>query len=100
MILNYFKIAIRNVVSNKVYSGLNIGGLALGIASSMLIFLWVQDELSIGTQYKNASSLYRIMEREFTDGKIVADEDTPGLLADELKHEFPEIKYAAALSSP
>jgi putative ABC transport system permease protein len=100
MILNYFKIAIRNVVSNKIYSGLNIGGLALGIASSMLIFLWVQDELNIGTQYKNASSLYRIMEREFTDGKIVADEDTPGLLADELKREFPEIKYAAALSSP
>jgi putative ABC transport system permease protein len=100
MILNYIKIAIRNVVSNKIYSGLNIGGLALGIASSMLIFLWVQDELNIGTQYKNASSLYRIMEREFTDGKIVADEDTPGLLADELKREFPEIKYAAALSSP
>lgn len=99
MISNYFKIAWRNLVRSKSFSAINISGLALGMAAAILIFLWIEDEKSIGTHYKNTSDLYRIMEREFTDGKIVADEDTPGLLADELKRQFPEIIYAAGLSS-
>jgi hypothetical protein len=41
------------------------------MASALLIFLWIQDELSIGTQYDNAPNLYRIMEHEFTDDFLV-----------------------------
>ncbi len=73
-------------------------GLALGMASSLLILLWVQDERSIGKQYAHANSLYRIMENEIADGRIVTDEDTPGLLAPELKRVFPEVLYAAGFS--
>ncbi|WP_460995991.1 ABC transporter permease [Spirosoma harenae] len=99
MLLNYLKIAYRNLIRNKTFSIINILGLALGMASSLLILLWVQDELSIGKQYINANSLYRIMENEIADGRIVTDEDTPGILADELKRQFPEVVYAAGLSS-
>lgn len=98
MLKNYFKVARRNLIRNKAFSAINILGLALGMASALFIFLWIQDELSIGTQYDNAPHLYRVMEREFTDGKVVADDDTPGLLADEFKKQFPEVVYAAGFS--
>jgi putative ABC transport system permease protein len=100
MIRNYFKIAWRNLIRNKAFSVINISGLTLGMASSLLIFLWIQDELSIGTQYENSADLYRIMENEIADGRIVTDEDTPGILADELKKQFPEVVYAAGFSNP
>ncbi|MCF0060225.1 ABC transporter permease [Dyadobacter chenwenxiniae] len=98
MIQNYFKIARRNLTRNKAFSVINILGLALGMASALLIFIWIQDELSIGKQYDNAPNLYRVMEREFSDGKVVADDNTPGLLADELKKQFPEVIHAAGFS--
>ena len=100
MYTNVIKIAWRNMVRNKAFSAINVMGLALGMAASLFIFLWVQDELSIGKQYKNSPFLYRIMEREFSSGKVVADEDTPGLLAEELKKQFPEVQYAAGISWP
>jgi ABC-type antimicrobial peptide transport system permease subunit len=98
MIYSYSKIAIRNVIRNPIFSLINILGLALGIACSLLIFLWIGDEVSIGRHADKGAHLYRIMEREFTDGKVVADEDTPGLLADELKKQFPEVLLAAGFS--
>ncbi|GAB4051134.1 ABC transporter permease [Spirosoma litoris] len=99
MLRSYFTIAYRNLIRNRTFSAINIVGLALGMASSLLIFLWIQDELSIGTQYANGSHLYRIMENEIADGRIVTDEDTPGILSDELKRQFPEIVHAAGFSS-
>ncbi len=100
MLTNYLKIAVRNLVRNKTFSLINILGLALGMTSSLLILLWIQDELSVGTQYPNAPYLYRVMEHEIADGRIVTDEDTPGILADELKRVFPEVVYAAGFSGP
>jgi len=98
MLRNYLKIALRNLWRSSAFSGINVLGLALGMASSLFIFLWIKDELSIGRQYDNSSNIYRVMEREFTDGKVVADDDTPGILADELKRQFPEVTYAAGFS--
>jgi putative ABC transport system permease protein len=97
MLSNYLKIAWRNLIRNKIFSAINIVGLALGMASSLLILLWIQDELSVGTRYPNAPHLYRVMENEIADGRIVTDEDTPGILADELKKQFPEVVYAAGM---
>ncbi|GAB3542347.1 ABC transporter permease [Spirosoma fluminis] len=99
MFRNYVKIALRNLIRNQTFSAINILGLALGMASSLLISLWIQDELSIGTQYANAPYLYRVMEHEIADGRIVTDEDTPGIIADELKRHLPEVVYAAGFSS-
>ncbi|WP_315822614.1 ABC transporter permease [Paraflavitalea speifideaquila] len=85
MVKSICTIAWRSMIRNKTFSAINILGLALGMAASLFIFLWVKDELSIGRQYKNSSTLFRIMEREYSSGKVVADGDTPGILAGELK---------------
>ncbi len=95
MLRNYFKIAWRNLVRSKTFTTINVLGLALGMAASMLILLWVQDEWRVGKEYSNADRLFRIMENEIADGRIVTDEDTPGILADELKRVLPEVEYAA-----
>ncbi len=98
MVLNYLKIAYRNIIRNKAFSVINILGLAVGIASSLLLLLWVQDEWQKGKHYEQMDGLYRVMENEIADGRIVTDDDTPGLLAKELKVQMPEVAYAASVS--
>ncbi|WP_420150831.1 ABC transporter permease [Spirosoma sp.] len=98
MLRNYFKIAWRNIAHNKSFSTINILGLALGMACSLLIGLWIQDEFRVDAYHANGPQLYNVMERQFYDGKVDAGSGTPALLADELKKEFPEIVYAANLS--
>ncbi|WP_337044678.1 FtsX-like permease family protein [Emticicia sp. 17c] len=63
MILNYFKIAFRNLSNNKVYSFINIGGLAVGMSVAMLIGLWVYDELSYNTYHKNYDSIAQVKNK-------------------------------------
>ena len=95
MIKNYLKIAWKNLVRNKVFSTINILGLALGLACSLLIILWIQDERSIDGFHKNGKQLYQVYERNYYDGKVDANYPTQGLLAEELKKVIPEVKYAA-----
>ena len=97
MFRNYFKTAWRNLVKNKVHSFINIVGLSIGIACSLLILLWVQNELSIDAFHKNGERLYKVYEREYYTNNVVGDYDTPGLLADELKKVIPEVEDAIML---
>ncbi|HVY73348.1 MAG TPA: ABC transporter permease [Puia sp.] len=60
MLRNYLKTALRNLSRNKVYSFINIAGLSLGLACSMLILLYVKDELSYDHFHKNAAQIYRV----------------------------------------
>jgi len=60
MFRNYFKIALRNVQRNKIYSFINIAGLSLGLAAAMLIILYVKDEVSYDHFQKNIGNIYRI----------------------------------------
>ena len=60
MFKTYFKLAYRNILKDKAYSVLNISGLAIGLASSILVLLWVQNELSYDKFHKNAGQIYRI----------------------------------------
>jgi putative ABC transport system permease protein len=60
MIKNYFKTAWRNFKHNKLYSAINVTGLAIGLAVGILILLWVQDELSYDSFHRNASVIYKI----------------------------------------
>ena len=95
MFKNYLKIAWRNIVRNKAFSFINIFGLGLGMACSLLIFLWVQDERNVDAFHANRANIYSIYERVFSEGKVEAGRATPGLLATELKRAIPEIKYAS-----
>ncbi|UCH20421.1 MAG: ABC transporter permease [Deltaproteobacteria bacterium] len=62
MLANYLKIAVRNILRHKVYSVINIAGLSVGMACTILILLWVQYELSFDRFHKNADRIYRLTE--------------------------------------
>jgi putative ABC transport system permease protein len=92
MIRNYFKIALRNIKRHSAYSILNISGMAIGMACSILILLWVQDEWSFDRYFKNADNLYRVIENQnLTSGGSSLIVPVPGALAQALKEEYPEI---------
>mgnify|MGYP001095319716 FL=1 len=97
MLKNYFKTAWRNLLRNKAFSIINISGLALGLTSSLLIMLWIQDEKAVDGFHKNSRQLYQVYERWYRDGRVDAGYSTQGLLAGELKRVIPEIQYAAGL---
>ena len=65
MFKNYFKIALRNLARNKVYSFINIAGLSLGLASAMLIILYVKDEVSYDRFFKGVNQIYRVTSQGF-----------------------------------
>ncbi len=70
MLKNYFLVTIRNLLKNRVYSFINITGLSIGIACSILILLWVFDELSFDKFHSKANRLYQVWINAEFDGKI------------------------------
>jgi len=96
MFNNYLKIAFRNLIKYKIYSFINIAGLAIGIACAVLIMLWVQYEMSYDKFHENADRLYRVV---FTnDQKEFHGFWQPGPLAKYLEDNFPEIEQATSYS--
>ena len=87
MIRNYFKIAFRNIIRNKVFASINILGLAVGMACFILITLWIQDELSYDKFHANKDNLYMLTIIHPND---VVDRNVPYALAPRLADEFPE----------
>jgi putative ABC transport system permease protein len=65
MIKSYFKLALRNLARNKIYSFINIAGLSLGLASAMLIILYVKDEISYDRFHKGVNRIYRVTSQNF-----------------------------------
>jgi putative ABC transport system permease protein len=92
MIKNYLKTALRNIKRYSTYSILNISGMAIGMASAILILLWVQDELRFDRHFKNANELFRIIVNENSSGgEVSLMAPTPGILPRTLKEQYPEI---------
>lgn len=100
MFKNYFKTAWRNLKKNKTYSILNIVGLAVGIVSAALIFLWVEDELNYNHNFSKRNYLYHVMQNEKSDAGINTNGSTPGPLAASLKADIPGIVNSGRLSWP
>src|SRR6201996_5193779 len=96
MIKNYLKVAWRNLVRNKAHTFINMAGLSVGLACSLLILLWVQNELNMDAFHKNGKSLYQVYEQQHFDNKITGQYYTPGVLAAELKRVVPEVQYAVS----
>ncbi len=94
MFRNYFKIAARNLVRNKGYSFINIFGLAIGMACTILILLWVQHELSYDRFHENADRIYRINKQYQMGNEVDANSSTPYPLANTAKESFAEITEA------
>ena len=98
MLKNYLKIALRNFWKSKSFSFINVFGLALGMACSLLIMLWVQDEKAMDGFFKNSDRIYSVYERQYYDNKIEAFHGTPGVLPDEIKKVIPDIQYASGMA--
>lgn len=77
MFKNYFKIAFRNLIKNKVYSFINISGLAIGMAATILIGLWIADELNFNNHYKNKDSIAQIYQSQTSNGNISTGPSIP-----------------------
>ena len=97
MIKNYFKIAWRNLLQNKTFSLINILGLALGMTCSLLIMLWLKDEMNRDKFHQNGKRLYRVMENQFYSGDISTYPSTPGILAENIVKDVPEIEMASQM---
>jgi predicted permease len=97
MFWNQLKLAWRNLIRNRFFTLLNIVGLGLGMACSLLIGLWVKDERSMDAYNTDRDRLYVCYGRGYGDGQIIGDYELPGVLADELKRELPDVEYAATV---
>lgn len=94
MFRNYFKIALRNLLKNRGYSFINIGGLALGLASSILILLWVADEYTYNKFHTNYNSLYRLYQsQEWNMGHIGTGQSMPYPMKEAAPAASSQIKY-------
>src|SRR5690554_3801938 len=92
MIKNYFKTAFRTIVKDKLYAGINIIGLTIGLASCMLVFTVVIDEYSYDKFWSKSKDLYRVYEqREMTTGASQRFPRTQKGLGTALKENFPEM---------
>ncbi len=98
MIRNYFRVAIRNITRHKVFTFLNIAGLAIGISASLLILLWVQDELSYDKFNKKAGNIYRVEEDQFYSGERYHVTVTPQPSGPVWKEKIPEIVEQARIN--
>ncbi len=96
MLRNYLTTALRNFLRHPIYSAINVSGLVLGLACSIFIFLWEIDELSYDHYHPDNDRVFKAMIHEyFSDGRISTDQSTPGVLAEALKAEIPEVEQTA-----
>ncbi len=94
MLSNYLKVGIRNIFKYKIYSSINAGGLALGIAASMLIVLYIADELSYDRFLKDAERIYRIGSSGSFEGSAFESAVSSPPIAAAILQEIPEVEEA------
>jgi len=97
MFSNYLKTAIRNLIRYKSYSCITIAGLAVGMACTIILVMWIQDELSFDKFHANRDNLYRVIQQQDVSGQIDRIAITQSPLGNALKREFPEILEAARI---
>ncbi|GAB3264019.1 ABC transporter permease [Larkinella harenae] len=100
MLRNYIKIAWRSLLKNKLFSFINIFGLALGMSCSLLIGLWVSDELTYDRFFPYLDDIYFVRTSSTYEGKTYTGTLTPGPLAGVLKRDVPEVMYATKVQFP
>jgi hypothetical protein len=97
MIKNYFKTAFRNLKRNKSYAIINVLGLTIGVAASLLIFLVIQYETSFDNFHKKRNSIYRLGSEFYTQDGVDYSEGISFPVAPALRIDFPQIKEVASI---
>jgi putative ABC transport system permease protein len=100
MIKYYLKIAFRNLKKDRLFTLLNVLGLSAGLACTLLIYLWVHDELSFDKFFDNDNQIYQVMEHRKNSGSQSLTDESSGLVSEVLKIQNPEVEYAAAVAPP
>jgi len=95
MLKHYLTLVYRNFLRAKSYFLINLVGLSTGLVCTMLIYLWVRDEFSMDMFHKKKDRLYQVMEHQNYADEIMTTNSTPGILAETLKEDFPEVEHAA-----
>ena len=93
MLKNYFLIAFRNLMRNKLLSMLNIVGLTVGLACCLVILLYIQNAFLYDTHHEKAARIYQVL-REYPDnrGDLVFGRGTPGPVGEHIQRDFPEVE--------
>jgi ABC-type antimicrobial peptide transport system permease subunit len=101
MLRNYLTITFRNLARNKVYSGINILGLSIGLAAAMLILLYTKDEISYDRFHENAPHIYRIVNKRLNpDGSLAGTNGNTGWLQGQtFSRAIPEITSFVSFTS-
>jgi putative ABC transport system permease protein len=99
MLKNYFRIAWRNLLKNKVSSIINIGGLSVGMAVAILIGLWIHDELSFDRYHTNYDHIAQVMQKQTANGQIFTGVAMPFPIGKELQNKYgSNFKYIVMTS--
>jgi len=97
MLRNYFKTAFRSLTKNKVYSLINVTGLAIGLASALILLLYIQEEMSYDKFNEKANQIYRV----YLNGKIAGDELKVAVscapIGATMVKDYPEVLSSARL---
>ncbi|HVW60402.1 MAG TPA: ABC transporter permease, partial [Puia sp.] len=99
MLKNHFRIAWRNLLRNKVASLINIIGLSAGLATSIVMVLWITHEYSMDAFHVNRAAIYRLMLNQQRAGVIHTGNNVCAPLAPLLRQEMPELKYVVRTTS-
>lgn len=98
MLKNFFKVALRNLWRSKGFSAINIIGLAIGMASAIVILLWIQNEVSYDQFHEKKERIYETWNRATFDGKVSCWNVTPKILARAMEHDVPEVERAVRVT--
>ncbi len=91
MFKNYLKVAVRNLTRQKGFSFISISGLAIGMACCVLMFLWLQNELSYDVYHENADEIYRVIFEKQKGNRHAIDSRGANAIGPNLKENYPEI---------
>src|SRR5687767_12507680 len=90
MFKNYLASALHNLLKNKLFSIINIGGLAIGLAACILIGLYVRDETSYDNHWNNADRIYRLNTSLDPGSGMIRSPSSSGRVLPALQRDFPE----------
>ncbi len=99
MFKNYLIVALRNIKRNNIFSIINICGLAIGLAISSMILMYVVNELTYDRFHENQENIYRVTSILEAQGNSFSGPITMAPLAPKLEADYPEVKHAARMSS-
>jgi predicted permease len=92
------KIAWRYLWKDRQFTFLNLIGLSTGLACTLLIYLWVNDELSFDKFHEKDNQLYQLMEHRKSANQVTISDESSGMLGETLAEQMPEVEYAAAVA--